>query len=151
MAVSLSDPFARESFDPSTGLPDSNLKLNSTEAVVTLLVLTYRLNAPWAALLIICSIVPLLLSVFGLYIQVRSVAPDIFNHVASLTRDNPHVKAPASGSGLDGADRARLLRKMRVQLGDVDAESETGYIASKSVDGGDDCRSARIRRDRLYR
>ncbi|KAF3032805.1 hypothetical protein E8E12_002211 [Didymella heteroderae] len=149
-AVTLSDPFARKSLN-STGQPTEALTLNSTEAVVSIPIPVYRVNAPWAALLVICSSALLLLGIFGIFVQSRTMAPDIFNHASSLTRDNPHVNAPSGGSGLDGADRARLLKKMRVQLGDAEPQSETGYVAFRSVRGTNECREGRIRKDRLYR
>ncbi|KAJ4366084.1 hypothetical protein N0V95_000311 [Ascochyta clinopodiicola] len=148
-AVTLSDPFARKSLN-STGQP-LDVLMDSTEAVVKLSIPVYKVNAPWAAVLIICSLALLLLGVFGIFVQARTVAPDIFNHVSSLTRDNPHVSAPVGGSGLDGSDRARLLKRVRVQLGDAEPQSETGYVALKSINNSDDCREGRIRKDRLYR
>lgn len=149
MAVTQSDPFAERSLEGEQ--PSLSLTMNSTEAVDSTLVPVYRVNAPWAALLVTCSAVLLLLSIFGLFTQTRTVAPDIFNHVSSLTRDNPHVNAPAGGSALDGADRARLLQKMRVQVGDTDSQADTGYVAFRSIESSEDGRVGKIRRERLYR
>jgi hypothetical protein len=149
-AVTRSDPFGRKSLN-ATGQPSDALTMNVTEAVVSVLVPVYRVDAPWAAILIVCSSALLLLGIFGIFIQARTVAPDIFNHVSSLTRDNPHVSAPVGGSGLDGSDRARLLKRMRVQLGDAEPQSETGYIALRSLSGTDDSREGQIRKARLYR
>lgn len=149
-AVTQRDPFGKKSFN-GTGLSVDDSTTNSTEAVVTLLTPVYKVHAPWAALLVISSVVLLLLSIFGILVQLRTVAPDIFNHVSSLTRDNPHVHAPAGGSGLDGADRARYLKDMRVQLGDAEPQSKAGYVAFRSIDGVDDCREGRIRKERMYR
>ena len=47
--------------------------------------------------------------------------------------------------------RARLLKRIRVQLGDMEPQSETGYVAFRSVGSVDDCGEGRIRRERLYR
>jgi len=149
-AITRSDPFGTKSLN-ATGQPSDALTMNSTEAVVSILDPVYRVDAPWAAILIICSSALLLLGIFGIFVQARTVAPDIFNHASSLTRDNPHVSAPVGGSGLDGSDRARLLKRMRVQLGDAEPQSETGYVALKSINNSDDCRDGRIRKDRLYR
>lgn len=149
-AITRSDPFARNSLN-ATGQPPDSLTLNSTEGVVSVLIPVYRVDAPWAAILIICSSALLLLGIFGIFVQARTVAPDVFNHVSSLTRDNPHVSAPVGGSGLDGSDRARLLKRMRVQLGDAEPGSDTGYIAFKSLSGTGNPREGRIRKERLYR
>jgi hypothetical protein len=117
-----------------------SLTIRLTESVVFLLISVYRVNAPWAALLVICSTVLLLLSIFGLFVQSCTVAPDIFNHASSLTR----------GPGLDGADRAHLLQKMRVRLGNTDSQAETEYVAFRGAVGDGDCREGKIRRDRRY-
>jgi hypothetical protein len=148
-AVTLSDPFATKSLN-ATGQPVDSLGMNSTEATVSLLVPVYGVNALWAALLVICSAALLLLSVFGIFVELRTVAPDIFNYVSSMTRDNPHVNAPSGGSRLDGADRARLLGKMRVQLGDTEPQSRVGYIAFRSIGGSNGYQEGKLRGDRKY-
>jgi hypothetical protein len=125
--------------------------MNDTEAIVTRQVPIYRANAGWVACLVICSCILLLLGVFSFFLSLRITAPDIFDYVSSFTRDNPYINAPQGGSGLDGAERARLLRKLPVQLGDADASAETGYITMRSVDGKKDCQQGRVRRERLYR
>jgi hypothetical protein len=152
-AVALSDPWAKRVLN-ATGQPADTLlgsSMNATEAVVSVPIPVYRVNASWAALLVICSSALLLLGIFGIFVQAQTVAPDIFNHVSSLTRDNPHVTSPAGGSGLDGSDRARLLKRMRVQLGDAEPGSDAGYIAFRSLSGTGDSREGRIRKERLYR
>lgn len=152
-AVTLSDPWAKRVLNATGQLADTLLgsSMNATEATVSVSIPVYRVNAPWAALLVICSSALLLLGIFGIFVQAQTVAPDIFNHVSSLTRDNPNVAAPVGGSGLDGSDRARLLKRMRVQLGDAEPGSDTGYIAFRSLGSTDESREGRIRKERLYR
>ncbi|KAH7094856.1 hypothetical protein FB567DRAFT_15141 [Paraphoma chrysanthemicola] len=151
VAITRNDPFALNSLNGTTGLPPKTLTLNATEAIVTRQVPVYRANAGWVACLVICSSILLLLGIFSFFLSLRITAPDIFDYVSSFTRDNPYIQAPQGGSGLDGAERARLLRKLPVQLGDADAGAETGYIAIRSVDGKKDCQTGRVRRDRMYR
>tara|TARA_R110002003_G_scaffold1679_2_gene23408 strand:- start:521 stop:2173 length:1653 start_codon:yes stop_codon:yes gene_type:complete len=150
LAMTRNDPFASKSLN-ATGLPPTTLTMNDTEAIVTRQVPIYRANAGWVACLVICSCILLLLGVFSFFLSLRITAPDIFDYVSSFTRDNPYINAPQGGSGLDGAERARLLRKLPVQLGDADASAETGYITMRSVDGKKDCQQGRVRRERLYR
>ncbi|KAF3053856.1 hypothetical protein E8E11_011196 [Didymella keratinophila] len=78
-AITRSDPFGRKSLN-ATGQPTDALTMNSTEAVVSILIPVYRIDAPWATILIICSSALLLLGIFGIFVQARTVAPDIFNH-----------------------------------------------------------------------
>jgi len=149
-AVTQTDPFGRTSLN-STGRPIDALTMGETGAIISSSVPVYKLNAPWAALSLVRSAALLLLSIFGIFVQVRTVAPDVLNHISSLTRDNPHIDAPAGGSGLGGAERARLLKNMRVQLGDLEPLAKNGYIVFRSTDGIDDIREGRLRKDRMYR
>jgi hypothetical protein len=72
--------------------------------------------------------------------------PDILGFVSTMARDSPHVCVAAGGSALDGADRARLLKGLRVQLQDVQSEEELGKLAFASLQG----RPKPLRVDRLY-
>jgi hypothetical protein len=149
-AVTLTDPFGKTSLN-STGQPIDALTMDETGATVFSSIPVYKLDAPWAALSLVCSAALLLLSMFGVFVQCRTVAPDILNYISSLTRDNPHIDAPVGGSGLGGAERARLLKNMRVQLGDAEPQSKTGYVVFRSTNGSDDVREGRLRSDRMYR
>ncbi|KAF2827174.1 hypothetical protein CC86DRAFT_369384 [Ophiobolus disseminans] len=150
LTVTRNDPF-EGSLDQTSHEPSSELRMNRTEAVVMRQVAIYRANAGWVACLVVCSCVLLLLGIFSFFLSLRITAPDIFDYVSSFTRDNPYVNAPHGGSGLDGAERARLLRKLPVQLGDVDAGAETGYITLKSIDGDTDRKAGKVKRERMYR
>jgi hypothetical protein len=149
--VSSIDPFARTSLNQTSGEPPVSMNMNRTEATVTRQIPIYRANTGWIACLLICSSALLLLGIASFFLSLRITVPDIFDYISSFTRDNPYVNAPSGGSGLDGAERARLLRKLPVQLGDVDAGADTGYITMRSVEGDGDCRQGRVRRDRMYR
>ena len=58
-------------------------------------------------------------------------AADILDHFSGFTRDNPFLsgEVPPGGSALEGAERARLLRKAWVKLGDVAVGKDVGHIA----------------------
>jgi hypothetical protein len=150
-AMARNDPFGTVSLNQTSREPFPEMTMNKTDATVARQVPIYRANAGWVACLVICSSVLLLLGIFSLFLSLRITAPDIFDYVSSFTRDNQYVNAPQGGSGLDGAERARLLRKLRVQLGDADAGAETGYITMRSVEGKKDRELGRVRRDRTYR
>jgi hypothetical protein len=71
-----------------------------------------------------------LAAVVGVVARFFLVAPEVLGFVSSVTRDNPYVRVPGGGSTLDGLERARLLRDVRVRIGDVgEAGGEAGYIA----------------------
>jgi hypothetical protein len=151
LAMTRNDPWGSASINQTSGEPFKDMTMNKTDATVMRQIPIYRASAGWVACLVICSSVLLLLGISSLLVSRRTTVPDIFDYVSFLTRDNPHVNAPHGGSGLDGAERARLLRKLPVQLGDADAGAEVGYITMRSIDGGKDREHGRVLKDRLYR
>ncbi|KAJ4365520.1 hypothetical protein N0V83_008139 [Neocucurbitaria cava] len=153
MAITRNDPYmnSTSSLNTTSGEPVEELRMNKTDAVVTTQVSIYKADVPWVVSLVICSSILLILGLVSFVLSLSITAPDIFDYVSSFTRDNPYVNAPKGGSGLDGAERARLLRKLPVQLGDVEPTSDVGYIAMKSVESEKDCQQSRIRRERMYR
>jgi hypothetical protein len=150
-AITRNDPFAFKSLNQTSGEPPVSLTMQKTEAVVVRQIPIYRADPGWVACLIICSSVLLLLGIVSFFLSLRIMVPDVFDYVSSFTRDNPYVNGPHGGSGLDGAERARLLRKLPVQFGDAEVESEVGYLTLRTVQGSQDCKQGRVRRDRMYR
>jgi hypothetical protein len=61
------------------------------------------------------------------------VAPDILGYVSSMTIENPYTSIPGvplgSGSTLNGLERSKLLRNVRVRIGDVREAGKSGKIA----------------------
>jgi hypothetical protein len=100
----------------------------------------YRISWPWMTLDFISCIVLLVASSVAVAIGKRTLAPDVFGYVSSLTRDNPNINLPDGGSTLSGLDRARMLRKVKVQLADVNGPDGVGRVGlamagSGSADG----------------
>jgi hypothetical protein len=151
LAITRNDPFARKSFDENTGEPTLMLTMNKTEAMTTRQIPIYRADPGWVACLVICSSVLLLLGIVSFVLSFCITVPDIFDYVSSFTRDNPYIDAPYVGSTLDGAKRAQLLKKFRVQLGDTDVDAKAGYIALRSIYDTKDREQGRVRKDRMYR
>lgn len=150
LAITRNDPFGTKSLNKTSGEPEAVLTMNKTEAIVSRQILVYRANTAWVATLVGCSCVLLLLGIFSLILSLQTTVPDVFDYVSSFTRDNPYIDAPAGGSGIDGAERARLLQRLPVQLGDVKAGAETGYIALRSIRGDNDAEAGKVRRERMY-
>ncbi|RPA77344.1 hypothetical protein BJ508DRAFT_364553 [Ascobolus immersus RN42] len=109
---------------------------NTSKTVTEIL----RLNLIWFSVYMVSCVVLLSTILSGFVYQMcfnrpGCAAPDILTYFSSLTRDNPYVRAsedPANlpGSGMGGAERAKLLGDMRVRLGDVEADDdEAGHIA----------------------
>lgn len=95
----------------------------------------YGLNRYWVTVLLLCTIVLQVLSLVGLFLRFTTPVPDIFDYGASLTRENPFVPVPEGGSAIGGADRARVLRRMRVKMADVRPGDEIGYVALVGTTG----------------
>jgi hypothetical protein len=93
-------------------------------------------HAGWLAALLVASAALLLTGVAALALQLRcTLAPDMLRYVASMTYANPHFRAPPGGTTLDGVERARLLRNVRVRVGDIRGDdSEVGEVAFVAAD-----------------
>ena len=134
-------------------------------ATVTTSADVYRTNMTWATILIAVSIVLLLCALISLVLRFFIVVPDILGYVSTLTRDNPDMdlsiysKDSSSSSGsndsrqndnsstasrsnikglslLNGIDRSRRFRDLRVRIADVAPEENVGHIALVGEPGG---------------
>lgn len=78
--------------------------------------------------------------------------PDVALNLSCLAiRDNPFVNIPASGTFLDAADRAKLVKGLRLRLGDVQTDRlGFGYLAIGSLDAKDSSSIGGVRKDRMY-
>ncbi|UPK96981.1 hypothetical protein LCI18_007916 [Fusarium solani-melongenae] len=112
--------------------------MNSTSGTRTAVHLVYKASRLWVAILLATTTLLQILALLGLVLQFFIHGPDVLGFASSLTRDNPYVPLAPSGSSLDGPDRARKLRDLRLQLADVRPESETGYIAVRAVPSAQD-------------
>ncbi|KAJ4384221.1 hypothetical protein N0V86_001068 [Didymella sp. IMI 355093] len=101
----------------------------TTTAVTTYKMQIFVCNYIWLALLLTSSTVILLTGGIALVLKRRTLGPEMFGFVSSMTYENPYVKIPAGGSMLDAMERARLLKDIPVCIGDVDGEEQIGHIA----------------------
>lgn len=118
----------------SLALPEDPTELwtNRTQATVTKTEDAYYVNRTWVAVLMFTTAILQILAFGGLVLRHLIRGPDIIGYASSLTRDNQFASI-SGGSYLDGAERARSLRDVRVQLGDVRPEDSCGYIALSVV------------------
>ncbi|EON62677.1 hypothetical protein W97_01901 [Coniosporium apollinis CBS 100218] len=89
----------------------------------------YVCNYGWLAALVVASSVLLLVGGAGLILRHRTFAPDMMGYVASMTYENSYVGLPKGGSVLDAMERARILRDVRVRIGDVRGGDGIGHVA----------------------
>jgi hypothetical protein len=124
--------------------------MNQTESTFSRSIPVYQADIGWIAGLLIISIVLLLLGLANIVISSLTIAPDLFYHASSLARENPYTNTPSGGTALDGAQRSRLLRNLKVQIADVSSEHEVGYIVVKSVSDEENFQTGRLKKGRLY-
>jgi hypothetical protein len=96
----------------------------------------FKCNWFWFTVLVLISLSLILCCALNIWIARRLSTPDILGSVSCLTIENPYVSIPGvpygSGSGLDGLHRAKLLKKLRVQLRDVQPREYFGKFALTS-------------------
>lgn len=89
-------------------------------------------------------------AIAGLYLKCTATAPDLLGYVSSLTRDNPFTLVAEGGNTLGGRDRARLLRDLKVQVGNVKWEEEKRHIAFRIVESVGEFRTGKVSKQRVY-
>jgi hypothetical protein len=151
LAMTRNDPWSKTSINETSGEPFKNMTMSKTEATVIRQIPIYRANGLWVTCLVICSGVPLLIGIFSLFLSLHITVPDIFGYVSSLTRDNPYINIPHGGSSFDGTERARLLKRLPVQLGDANVSADVGYIAFRTIDGRSKSEQGEVQKRRMYR
>lgn len=111
----------------------------------------YVLSVPWVVVDLISCFILLAAAVFAFWLRRRTLAPDIFGYVSSLTRDNPHLHLPDGGSTMSGLERARMLKHVRIKLADVANDSGVGKVGLSYAGPSDaQVHMAHLKRDRQY-
>lgn len=105
----------------------------ATEATMTKKQDVFIANKAWLATTIIVSAILLLCGIAGMIFKYRSCAPDILGYVSSMTRENPSFEELPGADKLDGLQRARALRHLKVQIVDVKPWDQDGYIALRNL------------------
>jgi hypothetical protein len=88
----------------------------------------YRLSLFWMIIDCIGCVVLLVAASAAIWLRIRTLAPDIFGYVSSLTRENPMITLPDGGSTLNGIDRARMLRGVKVRIADISGQDGVGRV-----------------------
>jgi hypothetical protein len=105
----------------------------------------------WVVTLAVASMAMVLASLVSPLARYIQKSPDVMLNISSLaTRDSPFVALPPSGSFLGASDRARLVKDIRVQCGDVMADADVGRLAIGTLDLPGVPRVMPVRRKRLY-
>ncbi|KAK6851896.1 hypothetical protein PG995_012021 [Apiospora arundinis] len=123
-------PAERARYDTSEELI-RNTELNTTmvSATVTVEHDVLRCDKGWFVALLVASLILLAATVMGAIFRGLSLGPDIFGSLSLATLDNQCNDIASGGSALDGIERARLLKRVGIKLGDVEPSSTVGRIA----------------------
>lgn len=108
-----------------------------------------RCSQAWLAVLLLASMVLVAGELASIVIRYRTSVPDILGTLSLATLDNRCGDVAVGGTSLDGMDRARLLKHVRVRLGDIDPAGPHGRIALSAEDDLGKTIGA-VERSRLY-
>ncbi|KAI0385442.1 hypothetical protein F5Y04DRAFT_185938 [Hypomontagnella monticulosa] len=138
---------------PATGdIPDTLLETfrrapfigASTSGVLTQVQEVYKPDVPWLILLFVAAGTMSAVSLSGVIYGLKARAPDRFDVIMSQTYDNPYFDCPPGGSLLGVKDRAKLLRHVRVRVGNVHPEGEVGKLGFATAENARSVRSANL-------
>lgn len=107
----------------------------STEASVTRASPIYRADNAWVTVLVISALALTIIASVGIAMGLRTRGPDVFDPLMGLTYNNGALGLSSPGSTLDTNTRAKLLRGMRVRLGDVSGEESVGMVGVGQASG----------------
>jgi hypothetical protein len=105
-----------------------NLTLNTTASNIVFNEV-YVMHFGWFFALLLATSIMLGAALVGAFFSWRIRGPDILGYCSTLLRDTPYTSAVKAGTTIDGLERTRRERGMRVKLLDVDPDNEVGYIA----------------------
>ncbi|KIW29290.1 uncharacterized protein PV07_05115 [Cladophialophora immunda] len=106
----------------------------------------------WVVALALASIVMIVASLVRPIVRCfLTQAPDVMLNISSLaTRNNPYMALPTNGTFMAASDRAKLLKNLKVRLGDVEGAADIGSLAIGSLGVAGVSKVANVRKDRLY-
>jgi hypothetical protein len=118
----------------------------------------YACSWGWLAMFLTATLSMLLMAIFGAYYDLKTHTPEVLGYCSLLTRDSKYVTVAPGGNVLDGFDRARRFKDLRLRFGDVGIEA----LESDEMDGGsstlavghlavaDEDKTTRARKGQLY-
>lgn len=118
----------RYSFGDKLAPGNSAFVAATTEASVTRHYTIYMADYAWVMVLVISSLALAIMGSVGMVTGLRTRGPDVFDPLMGLTYNNGSLGLPTPGSTLDTSSRAKLLRRMRVRLGDVAGGESVGMV-----------------------
>jgi hypothetical protein len=109
----------------------------SSNSTITVTTEVYKCNYLWFSLLLVSSCILLMLGSAGTALSHLCHAPDMMGYVSSFTYNNPYMSVPPGGESLGAMERARLLRDVKVKIGDARVDDEVGHVVFATLDRAD--------------
>lgn len=122
------------SFVPATPLDISAMIANQTAAFTvpaTIITKTdiFFVFYSWLMVFLLANLIMMGASIASVYYSRKTILPEYLGFVSSLAKESPYIRMPDVGVNMDGMDKAKLLKDVKVRLGDVsDVEEGRGMI-----------------------
>ncbi|GAB7348218.1 hypothetical protein MBLNU459_g6215t1 [Dothideomycetes sp. NU459] len=94
----------------------------------------YSCNYLWLAFMLSSAFILLGVGMVGVALDLKCQAPDMMGYVTSQTYDNPYVRLPCGGGPMSAMERARLLKDVRVKIGDARQKEAIGHVVLATLD-----------------
>jgi hypothetical protein len=141
------------SFIPATSADLTAMIRNRTAAFTVPAILEidstiYHCDFSWLAVFLVSTLVMFLSAILGVVFSRRTNIPDYLGYVSSLARESPYIRMPDVGVIMDGMDKARMVKEVKVRLGDVSdpqSGSSVGRLAFARME-----ETTVVKRGRLY-
>ncbi|KAN0095135.1 hypothetical protein V8E51_015846 [Hyaloscypha variabilis] len=88
----------------------------------------YRVHWQWLITYVVCAALLMLIGIFGILLESRTIAPDILGFASSVARHSRYVKLPKVDGTMSGGERARRTRDCVVMMQDVRPDDPVGKI-----------------------
>ena len=108
--------------------PTLTISTNSTLPGIEI----YSVSWPYLSLFLLSALIIPLAALASLILARLTLSRDYLGFVSSLARESQYVTFPNGGVGLDGMQRTRVCRGMRVRLGDV-GDADRGFSIGTGV------------------
>lgn len=103
----------------------------------------------WLVVLIIASIAILLSGITSIVLSTITIGPELAMNISTVLREAKHADLPGGGTTLDDDERGRLLKDVKVRMGDVRPRRGVGRIGIGTYEDVTQ-EPAKLRKKRLY-
>jgi len=118
-------------------------------AVLTTSAQVYRCDFLWLAAFLFSTLAMLISAIASVVYSRRTIVPDYLGFVSSLAKESPWIGMPDVGVNMDGLDKARLVKDVKVRLGDVSyvhgGHSKFGKLAFARLE-----ETTKVEKEKLY-